>query len=366
MWKLVHNLHFYLHMSKKCSTFAGVMRYSRYSLNKAGQALLDPFTRGEVIEQVSDWRMTHLPVLREFVEEMTKYLNDNDVPFAFYSQRVKRMTSIIEKLRNNPTMGLGGLQDIGGARFVFDSIQELERCKQALENFTPANFTFVRTTDYIAVPKESGYRSIHYIYQYHSDNKDYDGLKIELQIRTRLEHSWAMAVETASLISRTSLKANIEDGSVWRDFFRLVSAIFAQREQCRVADEFANYTHEDYCRKYVDCLNKHKLIDQLSALRVTVNSDDIYADAPNGYCLLSINFNEKTVQCKTYASEDESEASATFAKLEQNIDSNEAVLFVSVAKMQEIYEAYPSYFLDTRTFLSELSAFNASCAIYFK
>lgn len=340
------------------------MKYSRKSLDKAGKALLDPFTRSEVVDKVSDWRMTHLPVLREFVEELTKHLNANSVPFAFYSQRVKRMTSIIDKLRHNPQMGLGGLQDIGGARFVFDTIKDLECCQKTLETFVPAGFTFHRTTDYVENPKQSGYRSIHYVYQYHSNNEELDGLKIELQIRTRLQHSWAMAVETASLISRTSLKANIEDGSVWRDFFKLVSAIFAQREGKPVSQEFIGYSHDDFCQAYHQYVEQYKLLDQLRALRVTVNWDDVYEDNTDGYCVLSINFMQKTVAYRTYLSEEEETATSTFAQLEQNIDSNEAVLLVSIAKMQELREAYPSYFLDTKEFLLALTEFENSCSIH--
>lgn len=349
----------------KYRTFAVTMKYSRKSLDKAGRALLDPFTRSEVIEKVSSWRMTHLPVLRVFVEELTKHLNANGIPFAFYSQRIKRMTSIIDKLRNNPQMGLGGLQDIGGARFVFDTMDELEHCKAALETFVPIGFTLYRITDYIKEPKSSGYRSIHYVYQYHSDdNEELDGLRIELQIRTRLEHSWAMAVETASLISRTSLKANIEDGSIWRKFFKLVSAIFAQREDKPVPQEFIGYSHDDFCREYIQYVEQYKLLDQLRALRVTVNWDDVYGDSNDGYCVLSINFAEKTVAYRTYPLADEDSATSTFAQMEQNIDSNEAVLLVSIAKMQELREAYPSYFLDTKEFLSALSEFDSSCRIH--
>lgn len=338
------------------------MKYSRKSLDKAGVELLDPFARTQAIEKVGDWRSLHLPILREFVEKLTQYLNENNVPFSFYSQRIKRMTSIINKLQNNPKMGLGGLQDIGGARFVFNTIDELECCKKALEIFTPANFTLNKTNDYIQKPKQSGYRSIHYVYKYHSDDKDYDGIQIELQIRTRLEHSWAMAVETASLISRTSLKANIDDGSVWREFFKCVSAIFAQREGKPVESEFVSYTHDRYCKLYNTYVSK-KLPDQLRALRVTVNWDKLYEDATDGYCVLSINFIQRVVSYKIYPSENEDKAVSTFSQLEKSVDSNEAVLLVSIAKMIELRDAYPSYFLDTEGFLQALSEFEESCGI---
>lgn len=339
------------------------MKYSRKSIDRAGKMLLDPFTRKVAMEKVSDWRTTHLPVLREFVEELTNYLGAKNIPYAFYSQRVKRMTSIIDKLRNNKDMGLGGLQDIGGARFVFDDMDNLIKCKEALESFAPAGFTFVRSTDYIENPKQSGYRSIHYIYKYSSEIQDYDGLKIELQIRTRLQHSWAMAVETASLISRTSLKANIEDGNIWREFFKLVSSIFAIKESCKVSPEFAEYTHNQYCIKYREYIEGHKLYDQLSVLRVTVNSNEIVEDE-DGYCVLSIDFKHKNVSYRTFPPEEEETATDLFSSLEQSIDSYEAVLLVSIAKMKEIRDAYPSYFLDTREFLSALEEFNESCSMY--
>lgn len=346
------------------------MKYSRSNLNKIGTYLyaegIDAFKRSEAVKIVSDWRMTHLLPLREFVESITAYFNSADVHYAFYSQRIKRMTSIIEKLRNNESTGmrLGGLQDIGGARFVFDSLDDLNKCQESLNAFVPEHFSLEKVNDYIAEPKDSGYRSIHYVYKYHSSYADYDGLRIELQIRTRLEHSWAMAVETASLISRTSLKANIEDHSVWRDFFRLISAIFAQKENCPVLHRYADYTHEMYCNDYIQFLDKHKLLDQLQALRVTVNDEGIFAGGNTGYCLLLINFKDKIVTPRQYDINQEDAASTMFIQTEQSLSADEAVILVSIEKMQELREAYPSYFLDTKEFILALTEFNASCAIY--
>lgn len=104
---------FYLSVSKKSRTFAPhfvlirtytcvrgeriddreTMKYSRSSLNRVGAYLyapgVDAFKRSEAMRIVSDWRMTHLPVLREFVESLTSYLAEQNVKYAFYSQRVK-------------------------------------------------------------------------------------------------------------------------------------------------------------------------------------------------------------------------------------------------------------------------------------
>ena len=348
------------------------MKYTRSNLNKIGTYLytegVDAFKRSEAIKIVSDWRMTHLLPLREFVEAITAYFELRHIKYAFYSQRIKRMSSIIEKLRVNDSTGmrLGGLQDIGGARFVFDTLDDLKVCQEMLVAFAPEHFTLEKVNDYITEPKDSGYRSVHYVYKYHSEDADYDGLRIELQIRTRLEHSWAMAVETASLISRTSLKANIEDNSIWRDFFRLVSAIFAQKENSPVNHRYAEYTHEQYCRAYVKFLEEHRLLDQLQALRVTVNDEGIFTESSTGYCLLLINFRERVVSTRSYALNQEDAASAMFTQTEQSLNEDEAVILVSIEKMQELREAYPSYFLDTKEFIMALKEFNTSCAVYRK
>ena len=346
------------------------MKYSRSLINRVGVDLyaegVDAFKRTEAVQIVSDWRLTHMPVLREFVDELNTFFANQQVPLAFYSQRIKRMSSIIEKLRNNAAGGmrLGGLQDIGGARFVFDSMEDLRQGEKALQSFHPKHFTLEKTNDYLVAPKDSGYRGIHYVYKYHSDNADYDGLRIELQIRTRLEHSWAMAVETASLISRTSLKANIEDHSIWREFFKLVSAIFAQKEDCPVNERYRDYTHEQYCRDYIAFLDQHRLLDQLQALRVTVNDESTFAEGQTGYCILLINFRDRVVSGRLYRLEQEDDAAQMFTRTEQSLNADEAAIMVSIEKMQELREAYPSYFLDTKEFLSALAEFNDSCAIY--
>lgn len=120
-----------------------------------------------------------------------------------------------------------------------------------------------------------------------------------------------------------------------------------------------------YCHKYLEYIDTYKLLDQLSALRVTVYSEGL-SDTADGYCVLSINFKERIVSFRTYLYEEESKAANIFAQLEQTIDSDEAVLLVSLAKMREIREAYPSYFLDTKEFLAALSDFNQSCLIFKK
>ncbi|WP_428851165.1 divalent metal cation transporter [Imbroritus primus] len=85
----------------------------------------------------------------------------------------------------------------------------------------------VNKKDYIAVPKTSGYRGIHLVYKYQSDRTStYNNHQIEVQLRSRLQHSWATAVETVGTLLSQSLKAS-EGEAKWLEFFQWTSSAFA-------------------------------------------------------------------------------------------------------------------------------------------
>lgn len=338
------------------------MLYARHKLDKAGQALIgtDPFLRNEALPVIQTWRETHFHVLQELNKQLLALFQEKDIEYDFSSMRIKRMTSIEAKLRNNKEKGtkLGGMQDIGGIRFVFDTIEQLDNVVKVLDDFMPINFTGIRSYNYVDEPKESGYRSVHYVYKYNSEDERYNGNSIELQIRTKMQHAWAMAVETASLISQTTLKADIQDNSEWRGFFKLVSALFARNEGKPTYKTFSDYSQEKFCTEYF-YYEKHNLVDQLKALRVTVNSD--FDAVKTGYCVLTIDFNSKIVHTQTFNQNQEKEAASLFSQIEQTINQDEAALMVAIENMVEIKEAYPSYFLDTQKFLTFLSDFKQQC-----
>jgi putative GTP pyrophosphokinase len=100
------------------------------------------------------------------------------------SQRLKRLPTIIDKLLREPTMALGNMGDIGGCRAVLDSIDEVRRVEARVKHRRPP----VQHHDYIANPRESGYRAVHLIVEY-------DQRRIEVQLRTRVMHEWAFTVE---------------------------------------------------------------------------------------------------------------------------------------------------------------------------
>lgn len=93
-------------------------------------------------------------------------------------------------------MKLGRMQDIGSLRAIVDSVPNVRKLEEGYRN---SHFKHILTSskNYIDKPKKDGHRSIHLIYKYANKSVPiYDGISLELQLRTRLQHAWATAVET--------------------------------------------------------------------------------------------------------------------------------------------------------------------------
>jgi hypothetical protein len=94
---------------------------------------------------------------------------------ADITPRHKRLARIIEKLLRpeHHTMNLSQMDDIGGCRVVVATIDELRRIQASISGTWAADKA---TKDYIAHPKEDGYRAVHMYVRC-------DDVRIEVQLR---------------------------------------------------------------------------------------------------------------------------------------------------------------------------------------
>jgi ppGpp synthetase/RelA/SpoT-type nucleotidyltranferase len=118
------------------------------------------------------------------------------------SQRLKRLTTIFDKLRRGPQMALARMQDIGGCRAILDSIDEIRRVESRLKKNRPT----LRVSDYISQPRASGYRAVHVVVTY--EDRAGQDRAIEVQLRTQTMHEWAIAVERFSSRVGEDLKSS--------------------------------------------------------------------------------------------------------------------------------------------------------------
>lgn len=121
---------------------------------------------------------------------------------ALVAMRLKRLPSIAGRLRRFGGMCLDRMQGIGGIRVIVGSVEDAFRLEDALRHGC-CGHDLPEPQDYISDPKDDGYRGIRQILRIKSPARpEFDGLAVELQIRTVIEHSWATAVEALLRASR--------------------------------------------------------------------------------------------------------------------------------------------------------------------
>lgn len=128
-------------------------------------------------------------------------------------------------------MSVTTMHDLGGYRVVFESVEEVERLVGVLRDLPRSRNRVTRVYDYLhddPGPKRSGYRGVHLAYEYGASKPEYHGLRIELQVRTQLQHAWATAVETMDLFSGRGLNSKGDVEVI--HFFSLVSSLMGHEE----------------------------------------------------------------------------------------------------------------------------------------
>ena len=165
---------------------------SKNQVNKAGK-IIRRFLRGDLddveqfqqaFEKLYAYRAAHQRPLTKAnmgLRSMVRTAGCTDVEVT---QRLKRITTIMNKLIREPTLALGNMQDVGGCRAVVGSISEIRGVQRRAERTKRV----LAQSDYIESPRRTGYRGLHLVV-------GYDDRAIEIQLRTRVMHEWAMVSE---------------------------------------------------------------------------------------------------------------------------------------------------------------------------
>ena len=163
---------------------------------------------------VNNWRMSHAYPLKSFRTTLKSRAEKVD-PSVIIAQRMKRFATLMNKLERESTMKLSQMQDLGGCRAIVPKIRHLN---QIHEQYRSQD---TKCYDYISNPKKDGYRGIHLIGRYNPRGdfgKPWKNQRIEIQLRTHLQHAFATTVETVTAFTREQLKfgGGPQD---WRRFF---------------------------------------------------------------------------------------------------------------------------------------------------
>lgn len=324
--------------------------YSKKAVRRAGETIGNPNSSADDIasarEVVSNFRSSHgYPLIGITMHARQRALRIN--ADAVVAQRLKRLPTIIDKLERHPRMNVTTMQDLGGCRVIFPTVAEVEQLVAALGASTRARNKIVRMYDYIRDepgPKTSGYRGVHLVYEYQASQEEFRGLRIELQIRTDLQHAWATAVETMDLFSGSEIKYDKAEEDI-RRFFAIVSSLMAFAEGTNPVPG-AGSSDSELRRELRALDSKLGIVSRLQGYATLVGRH-AHSDRRSA---LTLELRRREQELSVTVHENLGEAEARLAELEALNDENLDVVLVGIAKVGQLQAAYPNYYANTTAF----------------
>lgn len=206
--------------------------YSKNRIAKAGEKIAKDTATDEDWDVLTNWRGVHTYVLNSFQGNIKRNIEETRHEFA---QRLKRKNTIVNKLRTGRASDLASMHDIAGCRIICSTLHDLDVARSRIHGSRAKHvYKSNGKYDYIATPKPTGYRGIHDVFEYKvegSSGEEYNGLKVEIQYRTKVQHAWATALEISDVLDHTRVKFESGINPEKERFFVLASEYLARKHE---------------------------------------------------------------------------------------------------------------------------------------
>lgn len=315
---------------------------SKSRVNRAGQNVRDLCATLDDFRVIDSWRAAHRGVLNTFQAILRTRTRGTKIVVA---QRHKRRTTIFGKLSRFPGMQLSRMDDVAGCRLIFPTIQDLYAFRMTIHKarFRHKIKNEIDKYDYIKVPKSTGYRGVHDVYDYDVNSKageSLKGLMVEIQYRTNIQHAWATAVEVIGFITESQPK--FQEG----DQRYLLTMALASEILARAFEDSKGphplLSDEALVREF---LAKNEELGLLNMLRGLNSADTEVSNNRNTILIFSESGN---LEVKTYR--DSTEALMALFELEAKMPGQDIVL-VKADTSDEVRFAFKNYFSDAKDFI---------------
>jgi hypothetical protein len=326
-----------------------------------GDLIWAPETEQRIREAFSianQWRDSHAHPMRSLHHTLRAHIRLRGLD-GLTAARLKRMNAIRGKLRRmsgrKRPLGLETFQDLGGCRAIMGSMQDATALVSTLRD--RSRHVLWDQNDYIHEARPTGYRSHHlkFKYQGSGDKQVFNGRRVEVQIRTDLQHSWATAVEAVGLFCGEELKSG-KGSPEWLRLFALMSAEFAEAEGCDPAKGMLD--------RSIRVRELKELAGHLGAVQVLENMSTAFfwsldavevSGTPKYYM---IEYERETRQVRVTPKFQSRFAVRSYedAEIIDNLtgqDTSDVVLIEGV-KLENLKRAYPNYFGDVQLFKMQL------------
>lgn len=305
---------------------------------------------------LDNWRASHLYVINTFQSSLrarrSRFIGGDSVTIA---QRLKRRPTIVDKLSRESGMSLSRMHDIAGCRLIFPDVESLLRFRSGVLSSRAAHeIVWDRNRyNYIESPKSSGYRGIHDVYKYNvgsTGGTSWNGLRLEIQYRTIVQHAWATAVEISDIVNSTRLKFSEANRDITR-LFLLSSEILS-----RALEDLEGHLHDTPIRELIDEFeNLEAELHAISRLRnLTSSAFQRFARTQKLFILVNYTSGPNEGEFEAEGFPDNASAATRYSELEIELGDQADVVLVGSSQQDAIKLAYTNYFSDASGFISAI------------
>lgn len=322
---------------------------SKKRVSAAGERLRSKQNDSEDVLVIEQWRAAHSSVLNNFATILRARTKALSVSRA---QRLKRLKTIIDKLDRFPKMQLARMDDVAGCRLIFDSIEALRGFRGQLQrarfDHKLRNSDNLDKYDYIVRPKVTGYRGVHDIYEYNvrsARNAHLNGLYIEIQYRTLVQHAWATAVEVIGFVTESQPKFQKGDKR-YELAMAYASEILARAHEMQLGP-LPHLTYKELLEQFLELDAEISLLRTLRGLaesktEISGKKHAVLNMSPDGELVV-------------HSFRDAADAIRKLFELEKQFPQNDVVL-VRADSTEEVRLAFRNYFSDVHEFLRLIDA----------
>lgn len=340
---------------------------NKSAVRRAGNLVAEGSADFADIQLIDDWRAAHGYVINTFQAWIRGHIQKR-IEIVEFAQRLKRRNTVIDKLIRKLPDGrplisdVTAMNDFAGCRIIFEDLESLSNFRSymhspdVMKNVEHELRHDKEKYDYINMPKSTGYRGIHDVYKHFprgtrrgEAKKPWDGLLVEIQYRTRVQHAWATAVEISDLIDGERTKFEL-DQSKRGEFFALASEILARSVE-GIHRTYQDLTTKELVERLEDIEGEKGILRRLELLR----QFEVEGKLKRHNVLSIHNDLSDELELRVESFKSAAPAIERATELEETGDSINAV-YVRADNPAQLRSAYRNYFYDPVDFVEAIRA----------
>lgn len=304
------------------------MKMSNREIDRIGDQLRLNQDDNAALVKLADFRSFHEKHMID-ITSFCQIVTEKIEPTAIVVSRLKKFSTIIDKLGRLNSTNLHQMQDIAGCRIILESESAIYEARNLLLSIVHG-YEKIDEKDYIQKPKKSGYKGIHLIFKSNTTRR-----VVEVQIRNREQHTWATLVETSDLIVGTKLKERNEPVEAAKVF-----AILSRDLNSLSEKELLSVLKFERNNKFIERLMKvfHNNIENIE--RVWSNSKP----NPRKKSFILVLDDSNSLEIFSYVSSKKAQQ-IYLDRINKKRNENSAIVYTSKGDLNSILIGYSNYTL---------------------